>query len=91
MAATTDGFALSRLDLASRREGDVLGARQSGRGSSVRFLRMGNRDDEELIANAREDAFELLNDDPELERHPVLRARVAARLDDEQAAYLERG
>ena len=91
VAATTDGFALSRLDLASRREGDVLGARQSGRGSSVRFLRMGNRDDEELIANAREDAFELLNDDPELERHPVLRARVAARLDDEQAAYLERG
>ena len=91
VAATTDGFELSRLDLASRREGDVLGARQSGRGSSVRFLRMGHRDDEELIAAAREDAFALLDEDPELAGHPVLRARVAARLDEAQAAYLERG
>ncbi|HQK60432.1 MAG TPA: ATP-dependent DNA helicase RecG [Dermatophilaceae bacterium] len=91
VAATTDGFELSRLDLASRREGDVLGSRQSGRGSSVRFLRMGNRDDEELIAAAREDAFAVLADDPDLAEHPILRARVAARLDDEQAAYLERG
>jgi ATP-dependent DNA helicase RecG len=79
------------VDLELRREGDVLGARQSGRGSSVRFLRMGNRDDEQLIAAAREDAFELLDRDPDLADHPVLAARVAARLDEEQAAYLERG
>jgi len=91
VAATLDGFELSRLDVAMRREGDVLGARQSGRGSSVRFLRLGDGDDEQLIVAAREDAFALLDEDPELSRHPVLRDRVAARLDEEQAAYLERG
>ncbi|MBK8469943.1 MAG: ATP-dependent DNA helicase RecG [Candidatus Phosphoribacter sp.] len=91
VAATTDGFELARRDLQLRREGDVLGARQSGSGSSVRFLRMGHRDDEELIAAAREDAFALLEEDPGLEDHPDLQARVAARLDEQQAAYLERG
>ena len=30
VAATTDGFELSRVDLALRREGDVLGKSQSG-------------------------------------------------------------
>src|SRR6185312_4059534 len=33
VAATTDGFELSRVDLELRREGDVLGALQSGRRS----------------------------------------------------------
>jgi len=88
---TTDGFELARRDLQLRREGDVLGSRQSGRSSSVRFLRMGSRDDEELIALAREDATALVDDDPTLVAHPALAARVAMRLDEEQAAYLERG
>ena len=35
VAATTDGFELSRLDLDQRREGDVLGASQSGFRSSL--------------------------------------------------------
>ncbi|MEO3935793.1 ATP-dependent DNA helicase RecG [Dermatophilaceae bacterium Soc4.6] len=91
VASTTDGFELARRDLQLRREGDVLGARQSGRSSSVRFLRMGNRDDEQVISDAREDATALVAADPTLAEHPVLAARVAARLDEEQAAYLERG
>ncbi|MEP6797351.1 MAG: ATP-dependent DNA helicase RecG, partial [Lapillicoccus sp.] len=85
--ATTDGFALARRDLQLRREGDVLGARQSGRSSSVRFLRMGNSRDEQLIAEAREDATEVIAADPTLAGHPQLAARVAMRLDEEQAAY----
>ena len=89
--ATTDGFVLARRDLQLRREGNVLGARQSGRSTSIRFLRMGNRDDEELIALAREDASALIEQDPTLAAHPQLAARVAIRLDEEQAAYLERG
>jgi len=89
--ATTDGFELARRDLQLRREGNVLGARQSGRSTSIRFLRMGNRDDEELIALAREDASALIEQDPTLAAHPPLAARVAIRLDEEQAAYLERG
>ena len=38
VAATLDGFELSRLDLQTRREGDVLGVSQSGRRSSLRLL-----------------------------------------------------
>ncbi len=89
--STTDGFELAQRDLELRREGDVLGARQSGRSSSIRFLRMGNRDDEELIALARRDATALIESDPTLSTHPHLASRVAMRLDEEQAAYLERG
>ncbi len=91
VAGTTDGFELARLDLALRREGDVLGARQSGRYSAVRFLRMGDPEDEDLIAQAREDATALVEADPDLSGHPQLRDRVAARLDEAQAAYLGRG
>ncbi|NUO36663.1 MAG: ATP-dependent DNA helicase RecG [Dermatophilaceae bacterium] len=91
VAATTDGFELARADLLLRREGDVLGARQSGRGSSVRHLRLGRLEDEQIIADAREDAFALVADDPSLRAHPALAAAVAMRLDEEQAAWLERG
>lgn len=91
VAATTDGFELARVDLQLRREGDVLGARQSGRGSSIRHLRLGRAEDEQIIADAREDAFALVDADPQLRDHPALAAAVAMRLDDEQAAWLERG
>ena len=91
VAATTDGFELARIDLMFRREGDILGARQSGRASSVRHLRLGRVKDEQIIAAAREDAFGLVEDDPELRGHPALAAAVAMRIDEEQAAYLERG
>ncbi len=91
LAETGDGFELARRDLQLRREGDVLGARQSGRSSSVRFLRMGSPEDEELLAAAREDATALVEEDPTLAGHRDLAARVAARVDADQAAYLERG
>ena len=91
VAETTDGFLLARRDLQLRREGDVLGARQSGRGSSVRYLRMGHKDDERVIADARDDATALVAQDPTLADHPDLAAKVRDRLDEEQAAYLERG
>ena len=48
-----DGFELSRVDLELRREGDVLGASQSGFRSSLRSLRVLR--DEETIVAARED------------------------------------
>ncbi|HWB36485.1 MAG TPA: hypothetical protein VHA75_10725, partial [Rugosimonospora sp.] len=40
VAATLDGFELSRVDLEQRREGDVLGAAQSGRKSSLKLLQL---------------------------------------------------
>ncbi|WP_051277512.1 ATP-dependent DNA helicase RecG [Dermatophilus congolensis] len=66
VAGTTDGFELSRLDLLSRREGDVLGKRQSGGGSQLQFLRLAGREDEEIIAMARQDAASALAQDAEL-------------------------
>ena len=89
VAATTDGFDLARLDLAQRREGDILGAAQHGRRTQLEFLHI--LDDEDVIEQAREDAFALVASDPDLEEHPVLAAAVQARVDAEQAAYLERG
>lgn len=91
VAATTDGFELADLDLTLRREGDVLGAAQSGSRSQLRLLRLTHPADVALIEAAREDAAELVADDPDLTGHPHLAALVAARLDDEQAAFLERG
>jgi ATP-dependent DNA helicase RecG len=89
VAATNDGFSLARLDLEQRREGDVLGAAQSGAKSQLRLLRLLR--DEDLIVAAREDAFAIVTADPGLAQHPALRDVIASALDDEQAAYLERG
>ena len=88
VAATTDGFELARLDLETRREGDVLGASQSGGRSGLRFLRLSR--DEELIVQAHDLAWATVEADPELEQHPDLAAELQ-RLDEERAAFLERG
>ena len=68
VAATTDGFELARLDVEQRREGDVLGAAQSGRRSQLRLLSLLR--DEELIVAARAEASDLVAADPELAGHP---------------------
>jgi ATP-dependent DNA helicase RecG len=70
VASTTDGFKLSEIDLELRREGDVLGASQSGGRSSLRLLRV--IQDADLIQHARKLAEQVLADDPTLEKHPVL-------------------
>src|SRR3954466_13110837 len=88
VAATTDGFELARLDLETRREGDVLGAAQSGRRSGVRRLSL--LDDEELIAEARVEATRLVEQGGGLADHPELAAAVAALSLDERAEYLEK-
>ena len=89
VAATTDGFELSRIDLRQRREGDILGASQHGVRSQLQFLHV--LEDEDLIEAAREDALGVVTTDPDLAAHPRLAALVSARVDAEQAAYLERG
>jgi ATP-dependent DNA helicase RecG len=89
VAATTDGFKLSEIDLEQRREGDVLGASQSGKHSHLRLLSLLR--DAKLITEARAEAAELVAADPELSRHPALAASVAALVDEERAEYLEKG
>jgi ATP-dependent DNA helicase RecG len=89
VAATTDGFKLSEIDLEQRREGDVLGASQSGRHSHLRLLSLLR--DAKLITDARAEASALVGDDPDLKEHPALAASVAALVDEERAEYLEKG
>ncbi|WP_458076812.1 ATP-dependent DNA helicase RecG [Streptomyces sp. EMB26] len=89
VASTLDGFELSRIDLEQRREGDVLGQAQSGTRSSLRMLAV--IDDEEVIAEAREEATGIVAADPELERLPALRTALDALLDEEREQYLEKG
>jgi ATP-dependent DNA helicase RecG len=86
VAETTDGFALARLDLEHRREGDVLGERQSGRRSSLRLLRLLR--DEDVIVAAREAATALVETDPELVAAPALAAAVTALAGEGQAEFL---
>ncbi len=88
VAATQDGFALSRLDLEQRREGDVLGAAQAGRKSSLKLLTL--LKDEELIGQARVEAEDLVGADPVLAGQPALAAAIAAMLDADRAEYLEK-
>ena len=87
VAATQDGFKLSRLDLEQRREGDVLGAAQAGRRSSLRLLQL--LADEDLIVRAREEASAVVAADPQLAAHPALREAIDELLGP-QAEYLDK-
>jgi ATP-dependent DNA helicase RecG len=88
VAETTDGFALSRLDLVQRKEGDVLGAAQSGGRRSLKLLQLLR--DEDLIALARDEATALVDGDPGLAEHPALARAIAAMLGPERAEYLDK-
>ena len=89
VAATTDGFALSQEDLKLRREGDILGASQSGGRSTLKLLRV--LEHEDVIARARQDAQAIVGADPSLGAHPVLAAAIDEYLNPEKEAFLERG
>ncbi len=89
VASTLDGFELSRLDLEQRREGDVLGQAQSGARTSLRMLAV--IEDEEIIAEAREEATAVVATDPDLTHLPALRTALQALLDDEREQFLEKG
>ncbi|MEV0931006.1 ATP-dependent DNA helicase RecG [Streptomyces phaeochromogenes] len=89
VASTLDGFELSRIDLEQRREGDVLGQAQSGARTSLRMLAV--IDDEEIIAEARDEATAVVASDPDLEHLPGLRTALQALLDEEREQYLEKG
>jgi ATP-dependent DNA helicase RecG len=89
IAGTTDGFALAQLDLELRREGDVLGALQSGRRSGLRLLSLLKH--EEIIAKARVYAIDIVEHDPSLREHSGLATLVGQTVgDEERAAWLDR-
>ena len=89
VAGSLDGFELARVDLEQRREGDVLGQRQSGTTSSLRLLRVVR--DEEIIVAAREEASAIVAADPDLADHPVLARTLTDLVPQEREAFLDRG
>jgi len=77
MTRTTDGFQIAEEDLRLRGPGEMLGTRQHG----LPELRVANlASDVELLMLAREDAGELLREDPNLSegRHRALRDALRA-------------
>ena len=89
VAATLDGFELSRIDLEQRREGDVLGATQSGTASHLRLLRVIR--DEDLIERARTQAQDLIATSLDLSSYPGLRSELNAMQRDMAVDYLDKG
>ncbi|WP_329050667.1 ATP-dependent DNA helicase RecG [Amycolatopsis sp. NBC_01488] len=86
--STTDGFELSRLDLELRREGDILGAAQSGKRSGLKLLSLLR--DEDVIAASRASAQEIVEEDPDLKKYHGLAQLVADVVDVDRAEYLEK-
>lgn len=89
VSKTQDGFELSRIDLEQRREGDVLGATQSGSRSHLRLLRVLR--DESLIESARQIASDLLAEDPELTKYPLLKEELKKLQADAAAEFIDKG
>jgi ATP-dependent DNA helicase RecG len=88
VASTRDGFALAEVDLRQRREGDVLGAAQSGRKSQLKLLSL--LKDEELIRLARVEAQEVIDADPTLKNHQQLQEFLWDSFDSERTEYLHK-
>jgi ATP-dependent DNA helicase RecG len=87
VASTVDGFELAQFDLEQRKEGDILGAGQSGR-SSLKLLSLLR--DEDLISDAKDEAGALVAADPDLAAHPVLAAALAEFTAEQDTTYLEK-
>jgi ATP-dependent DNA helicase RecG len=83
LAEHTDGFALAEIDLELRKEGELIGTRQSGLGEFA-VARMPG--DEDLLDRARTLAERLLADDPELDapEHVLLARELRGRFGAEE-------
>jgi ATP-dependent DNA helicase RecG len=79
VASTNDGFVLANKDLELRGTGTVLGERQSGV-SDLRLTHL--MKDLKILQAARQEAFGLIEADPELLRHPKIRLEMEGRYAD---------
>ena len=82
---TTDGFELAEVDLEIRGEGAVLGTRQTGR-SDLKLASL--RRDRDWVSKAREVAFDIVDSDPGLVHHELLREELSLLLDPAEAEFL---
>jgi len=79
MTRTTDGFELADEDLRLRGEGTLFDTRQSGM-PDLKLARLA--DDLDLVKRARARAFDLIEHDPDLDRHPRLLDELRDRFED---------
>ncbi len=85
IVGTTDGFELAEVDLELRGEGTIMNTAQKGR-SDLKLASL--RRDKELVAQAREAAFSIVDADPGLGRHPDLAEEINAFLTPEDEEFL---
>ena len=78
VARLHDGFQLAQEDMNRRGVGELLGARQHGLSDAA----MDSLRHPALLDEARDEVRLLTAEDPDLERHPVLRAAALKKLED---------
>ena len=66
MVRTNDGFEIAEVDMQLRGPGDLEGTQQSGIGFSLKIANLGR--DGEILQHARNQAADVLDDDPRLEK-----------------------
>ena len=90
VAATTDGFELAETDLEIRGSGQLFGKAQSGL-PDLKLAKL--QRDQKLIQLARDRAKAVVDADPDLSRHPALRAELLRRYEGglDQFAALQTG
>jgi len=69
----SDGFKLAEIDLETRGPGSVFGTEQSG----MLDLKMASFSDRELILEASEAAKSIIEIDPKLTNHPILKEKIS--------------
>ena len=88
VSATLDGFKLADLDLAERREGDVLGRNQSGRAIGLKLLSLAEHRD--LLESARGFCELVDAEDPALTQHRGLATLAARFTETDRIEYLDK-
>lgn len=66
MVRTNDGFEIAEVDLKLRGPGDMEGTQQSGIGFTLKIANLGR--DGEILQHARNQASDVLDDDPKLQK-----------------------
>jgi len=79
LTQTHDGFKIAEEDLKLRGPGDLFGTQQSG---FIEFKRADPVKDLDLLLLARDSAFELIREDPELKNYPALKEELFRRWEE---------
>jgi ATP-dependent DNA helicase RecG len=85
LVASTDGFVLAEEDLKLRGEGTIMGTFQKGQ-SDLTLASL--QRDLDLIQWAREDALTIINNDPALQGHPLLRDELELSFNQQDEEFL---